>query len=535
MGATLGIGYVMTLDMSWGPIRPLGDEVRNTWLLNWVIATLQAFIPGFIVQKVILLALFVLAGVGAHHLAAEIKMGKGNHQATLLYAAGFLYMINPFMYTRFVAGQWLVMAGYALLPWAVRAVWRLLQQPSAKAAVKAGGWLAAICLTSIHAMGFLPFIIIVLLAVSGRDHIRAKLGWLTAMGLALILVNLFWLVPLLTGGSSITSDIASFDSSQMKAFATHGTVLGNVPLSALLLSGFWADTELRYILPQATGWLWGVLAVIVLGLVLVGIYRVVRLRDRLGLALLILGAIAWYLSMGIAWEGSRAVTQWLADTVPMYAGYREPQKWLMLLALAYAYLLVHGAVLLYERLQVLGKRKTITRAHAQQMGAGLIAVVLLVPFAWTPLELFGANRQLRSVQYPVGWQQAKDALAMRGVDDDTKIVVLPWHMYMTMQFVGRTAANPAPNYFEGDIITSNNPELRGLPFETGGPVEDYMNYEFLPSRGQSEVTRHKLRQLGVEYILLLKEADYGRYEWLGSLKGLDRVVDNEDVRVYKVE
>ncbi|MBL8159354.1 hypothetical protein JNJ66_02770 [Candidatus Saccharibacteria bacterium] len=539
LGLILLPGYTMTLDMTWGPLRPLPEGPSNVLPFYWLIAQLQAVVPGWLVQKLILLGIFMLAGIGAHKLARlALEPQKGGAPVAwteqLCYLAGFLFMINPFIYSRYAAGQWLVMLGYALLPWAIRAVWRLLQRLEWRRALAAAGWLLAICLTSIHTAGFLPLIMLVLLVASGRAQLGRKLAWLSGVAVGLLLINAFWLVPSLNGQGRLAQSVASFDSSQMKAFASVGTVLDSVPLSAALLSGFWADAHNRYVMPQATGVLWGVTALLVVGLVLLGARRIWQRRDRLGVALLALGVIAWWLAMGVAWEGSRPLAYWLADNVPFYAGYREPQKWLMVLAVTYAYCAALGgdAVLRYL------KGRCRPAAKFSRVKSYAIGAMLLLPFVWTPMQLAGAARQLGSVQYPAGWQQAKDALAAHGAARDSTVVVLPWHMYMPMSFTQRTTGNPASAFFPHDMITSNNPELRGVPFDAGGPVESYINAEFLPAQGGvvygAKPPAQRLNELGVEYIMLLKEGDWRRYEWLQTVPGLLQVTNNDDIIIYSV-
>ena len=71
-------------------------------------------------ERVLLVAIVLLAGLGVHRLVAGERAG-------LAAFAGVLYAINPFVYDRLLTGQWFLLLGYAVLPWALRALIRTLR------------------------------------------------------------------------------------------------------------------------------------------------------------------------------------------------------------------------------------------------------------------------------------------------------------------------------------------------------------------------------------------------------------------------
>ena len=521
----VGVGYIITADMSWGPHLPTVPIENNTWLLTEILIVLVKLITSSIVQKLILLAIFILAGLGAHRLASLARSLRDYPLAA--YTAGMLYIFNPFVYSRLMQGQWLVLLGYALLPWAVASLWRLMQKPAWPTAWRAFVWSVLVALASLHAVGFVALAAVALFVAAGKTGIRRRAVWSLALAGAWAVANGLWLIPALTGHSHISSEVGSFGAAQLQAFATSGTIHGSVPLSSLLLEGFWPDRQFRYTLPSTLATWWP--AVVLLGsLIIIGIVRIVRKRDRLGLALLALGLIAWWLGMGVGWRWSAGVTQFLVDHVPFYRGYREPQKWLMLLALSYAYCAANGTAWLMNRLKPMDWRPVV---------AGVAA---LLPLLLVPTLLWGAGGQLKSVQYPADWY------SVRGVLDksagDSPVVVLPWHMYLRLSFAGnqgtlpgRVVANPARHFFSQAVVTGNDAELRGVPPINTTALETVINTQILPRRNSITDVGASLRPYKVRYIILYKEADWDSYGWLDHQTDLHVAYDGPHIRLYEIK
>jgi hypothetical protein len=515
LGPLLLPGYVLTFDMSWTPHLPVASVGDNSWPFFAFLKALNIVIPSMALQKLLLLGLFVMAGVGAHKLA---RPPAGQWAA---YLAGILYAVNPFTYTRLMAGQYLVLAGYALLPWFVRALLRLLEQPGWRRAVALVAWAAVIGAVSIHSVGFLAllFITVVLAWAWGRwRQLWATAGWLALVVGAWIVASAYWLVPLVLDRSSAARAIAGFDPSQFAAYATSGRG-GGVPLAVLSLQGFWGDTQGQYVLASATGALFWLAFAALMALVIIGLWRGFRTRDRLGVALAIAGFIAWLLAMGIAWAPAAGLTHWLVAHVPFYRGYREPQKWAAVLALAYAYL---GA---------LGLRQLRDWLRGWPREAATI-VALLVPLALAPMLLWGAGGQLRSVAYPAGWYDLNrrlSALPPGGV------VLFPWHEYLVLDFAGRLVANPAPGFFDRPLISSDDPELIGVMPPSGHPASRVVENDVLAGRFFEHNAGSKLAPLGIHYIALLKQADWTDYDWLNHQTDLKLIAKSDSWRLYRVE
>ncbi len=516
LGPLLLPGYVLTLDMKWTPQLHPPQRFDNAWLFYAPLHYLNLIIPSMLIQKILLLGTFVMAGVGAYRLARERAGGWP------AYLAGLVYAVNPFAYTRLMAGQYLVLLGYALLPWLVQALVGWLEKPDLRRAAKFGGWLIAIGLISIHALGLAALLILSITLAWGWGRWRKlsrRLVSLAGVAAGWLVVNAFWLVPVLLGRSPIARDIATFGHDQFTAYATTAGGAG-VLLNVLALQGFWTDPLGRYALPSATGWLFWTAFVALMALVGLGIWRAVARRDRLGLGLAAAGLVAWVLAMGVAWSPVAGLTHWLAGAVPFYQGYREPHKWAAVLALVYAYMAALGAAWLREQM------RGWTRA-------AVMIAVLLIPLAWVPMLLWGAAGQLRSAEYPASWHELNQRL--NAEPGEFKVLMLPWHQYLTLDFAGRTVANPAPAFFDRPVISSDNPELLGVRPRTRHPENDVIEGRVLSAAYYSQTAGAKLAPLGVHYVVLLKQADWAEYGWLDDQTDLKLAAETSGWKLYRVQ
>ena len=517
------VGYVMTMDMAWGPNYPSVTEFSNIWLLFKFLQVTSLILPGNLIQLFILVLVVTLAIVGINKLL-DVLVKKRHLIAALV---SVLYIYNPFFYSRFVAGQWLVLLGYALLPWAVRSIYLFVQNPRWKTAWPVAAWTAAIGLTSIHTIGIVAVVAVALLIYSGKVNWKPKLKYVGVIAGMWIAINAVWLVPFVTGQSSVSRNISSFSQSEMQAFATKPTVVDSVPISAALLTGFWADDQNRYILPSSLP-IWYVGAAIVMALVIIGIVLVFRRKDRLGITFFVLAIIAWLLGMGIAWTPSAVLTQAITAVFPYFNGYREPQKWLMLLALCYVYFAAIAADRIYQYI-------TETR-QKDWVKYSFLSLLVLTPFLFAPTLAWGALGQLKSVDYPQGWYQTKSYLNSKAdVSDRTNVLVFPWHIYLPVEFTGRVVANPSGYFFDQTMITSDNFELKGVPAQNPTPATSYISNQVLPNTPTITAVGQKLKaEYGIEYIMLLKEADWRNYAWLDRQTDLKKVVDNDSIVLYEI-
>jgi len=503
-------GYVLTLDMVFTPHMPWPTELTNTYLLDILLWLFNQILPGDVLQKIVLFGILLLAGVGMHLLTRQLSRTVSHWQVAACFA-GVFYMINPFIYARLMAGQWQVLLGYALFPFLVSALIRLLNNPSWKAGMWAAVWMIAILIASVHFVGIL-FIVLPLFFVAGVMKYWKQCGkiWqftlqLLTASLATLILSSYWIAPALLGGK--VGEIATrANDAQFSAFATHSGPLGPVG-EVLRLQGFWAEVRELFVLPQDVMPLWGLLVFVLWVLVILGAVQLWRINRPI--ALVMISSIV----VGIVLATSPFM-QWLSGAFPLLGGYREPHKFIVLVALGFSVLAAFGVRYLVSK-----------RKHKKPWAALCLALPLVI----TPTMFWAGGGQLRSVDYPREWyalnQQLKD-----NVPSGKKVLFLPWHMYAPYSFSnGRIIANPAEKFFQVPMIISDDPEFADIAPNRHDPVKQQLA-AILEERPQD--MSQQLQDLTISHVVLAKEQDWQEYDSLGQLPIL---YENDKLIVYEVQ
>ncbi|WP_380706396.1 hypothetical protein [Sphaerisporangium corydalis] len=180
LGPALGAGFVLRYDMVFVPDPPVvwsSGGFPRAVPSDLVVALLSHVLPATLVQKLILIGIFILAATGAaalipddrprpeeepppkdgprskdgpapkdgsHWEGAPPSSGRGVSGRLLVsrLAAAVFYAWNAYLAQRLLLGQWALLLGFAGLPWAVRA------------AVRGGPWRLALALIPAAIGGF---------------------------------------------------------------------------------------------------------------------------------------------------------------------------------------------------------------------------------------------------------------------------------------------------------------------------------------------------------------------------------------------
>ncbi len=518
MGPLLLPGYILTLDLVFTPHFAWPTDVDNTYIFRAALSILSFMLPGDLIEKGVLIITLVCMGVGMHKLVLLAPQQFGAWRVWGAYAAGLLYIVNPFTYSRFMGGQYLVLLGYALMPFFVRAVIVLLMQPSRKTAWVATGWAVAVAMVSIHHIGMLVVVAgVAFVAAAVRYKARLqKISKWSGLAVAVFLVaNSFWLVPTLAGQTIIAQATAHFNADHANAFATTGGALGAIG-NVVRLQGFWLEERGLYILPQEQFKWWGLVMIGVWSLV--GYGGMVAWRHGLRFAASVV-AVGGIVAIAIA---STPLIAWVGQFVPFVAGYREPHKFVSLLALAFAF---------FVGLGVMGLLARLAHAKSTLIYAALIGCLVLPLLTATPM-IWGFSGQLAPRQYPSDWyalnaQFAHDASVK-------KILFLPWHQYMHFDFAGRIIANPAPLFFEVPTVAGDNPEYKQATPTVPNPFNRRLEQEVLQVGEQSTHLGAVLHDLGFSHVVLAKDIDFAHYSYFDAQVDMQLQQETQNLKVYKV-
>jgi uncharacterized membrane protein len=478
IGPGLAPGFVLSYDMVFVP-RP--DFTQATFGLTGmlprhvpsdaVVTALSHLAPAGLVQKAILLAIFVLACAAASTLVPSDRLLPR-------LAAGVVYAWNPFVAERLLLGQWALLLGYAGLPLVVRAAARGDHRRLVLALLPAAvGGFAAWAVSGLVA-----------LIVCGRRP-RAAL----ATAAVLVLVALPWLVP-----SLLRASAAPADPSGVAAFAARADTPFGTLGSLLLLGGGWNGETV----PGGYGGLVtaGCWLLVVAG-ALVAYAACPRTGPRIrglgpaaaaGFVLAALGAVVPGLLRG-------AIDLW-----PGFALLRDGQQFVAPLAVVVA----------------AGTGMGLARLPDWTAPALLLPLVLLPGLAW------GAGGRLRAAHYPADWARARAVVTA----DPGDVLVLPWDAYRGYAWNdGRRVLDPLPRFLPGRVILNDGvrvavPHRPGIALAPEDPRARAVDGLVRSGAPLADALAAK----GVRYVAIDAAFPAGR------LAGAERVVSGPDLMLYRL-
>jgi len=530
LGTLLKSGYVLSLDMVFGPSQKpdlygLGGPVLGggIWLSS-LIQLCSSVVPTWVTQKLFLLLIFFLSGVSAYSLVET-------RSEVPRYLAGILYMINPFIYVRFLAGHWVLLLAYAVTPFAIKYFLKFLDDPSRQNILKTLIPLVFVSVSGhVLVLNLLAFLIIFCFkAAEPRFKIKKVIPRLALLALVFLAISAYWIIPLATAwGETSLQQVTQQD---LFVFAPRGEGL-SIPYSLATMYGFWRGgyTYTKDIFPA-----WHLFFFIMLFLAVYGFIS--NHKDRRAQSFAAIGIISFLLAMGALGPLSP-----LFENVSILRGFRDSQKFVGLLVLAYAYLGALGVNFLLSRFK---RRPTKTKNgiktkvnsllsrfkqdNKKILSISVVAIVLVTPIAYNFTQ-FGFWGQLQPTDYPADWYKANEII--NADNQDFNVLFLPWHLYMDFRFVpnqDKRIANPAPSFFDKPIISGQNLEVPGIYTQSTNPGQRYV--ENLLSSGV--ISGENLKLLNVKYVILAKEVDYARYLGMLNASDLELVFDSENLMIYR--
>jgi hypothetical protein len=478
LGPGLAPGYLLSYDMVFVPRMPFSGALigltggpPRAVPSDAVVAVASLLLPADILQKLILLLIFVAACSGA---AALLDRGwPGGAPLPARLAAGVFYAWNPYVAERLLIGQWALLLGYAGLPWVLRLIC------TSPGRIRPARLLCVMIPAAIG--GFTAMSITVLAAVPAalcrREAGRERARRLTTVIACAALLSLPWLIPAFA--VAVHTDQRGVDVFAARADTPFGR-LG----SLVVLSGIWnAQT-----VPRGYGGGGSVVWLLVVAAALGGYLLLARARARrvapgLGVAALAGLVIA---AIGVT-SPSRAV---LRDLVTAWAGFavlRDGQQFVAPLALAEAVGL--GALVAWI---VAGAQRQASRATAALAAMAVLAPVVLLPgMAW------GLADRLRPVAYPADWLRARQV-----IDGDPargSVLLLPWAAYRRYPWNGGEAVyDPWSRLLGREVISNDGLQVGNLTLTQESADSIRLN-RIVTARGP---LTGALRAAGVLYVVV---------------------------------
>lgn len=525
LGPGLARGFLLSYDMVFVPTPPFSPALlgitggpARAVPSNAVMTVLARLLPADVLQKIILLLIFIVAcSGGAALLAAGWRQVMGSRPYTLAcLAAGVYYAWNPYVAERLLIGQWALLLAYAGLPWVLR------ELCTGEPKIKPGRLL--LCMLPAAVGGFAAMTVTglattpVALARGGSWRIRR----LATVMLMLFLLSLPWLIPsLIVPVHAAPLGVDLFAARADTPFGRLG--------SLILLSGIWNDQTV----PRGYGGIGSSMWLLVVACALSGYVLCSRARRRqarpmwpgLGMAGLIGLVVA---AIGIT-SPTRAVLRDLVAAWPGFAVLWDGQQFVAALALTEAVGI--GAAVAWFLGWV---RVRAGKVRAEPAAVALAVLALVAPILLLPGMAWGEFGRLRPVQYPADW-----LLARHFIDDSPargSVLLLPWGAYRRYPWNGGEAVyDPWNELLSRQVISDDGLQVgrQTLPPDSAASIR--MNRILTTTSGPLTAA---LRRAGVRYVVIDAGALLGKpaaaLAIAARLPGAVPIVTSRDVAVLKL-
>jgi len=515
-------GYVLLGDMVFTPamhppaslLGPVHGTMDVTLIYNiaWLVSRV---VGAVLLQKAILFLIVFLAG---YLMYRNVPATRGWSRLF----AGTLYAINPFLYTRMVMGQWGFLLGYALLPVVFASTIKTIRDPRASRCARTALWLAGTAVLSLHA-GALALLVCVVVAVFELARMRGRRRALSSVVVVLVLFVLlssFWLLPIFSSGSPASA----IGKTDLKLFETRSTSQAGTALSVVGLYGYW-KTQIDALLPRKSIPLWPVFGFLLL---LLCIYGLLRYRAEPGRgpglgALAVLAVVGFLLALGTKAPVTGSLFSFAYDHFAPFRMFREPQKFVALITLAYAMLGAAGLD------RYLSRRSAKAEAPASRHRArAVVPMVLLALVCIYSFRMFGSLwGQAKAVTYPRSWSVVQKTL--EGDHGDFSALYLPPYWYMRFDFTKSdyTITNPMPLYFTNRSLPRTSIEVGPQKLDRQ-PLDRYVDAALSSGRQRGNLGA-MLSPLNVKYVVLARNPASMNFRFVEKQKDLEVVLDLGDI------
>ncbi len=506
LGPLLRPGFVLVYDMVFVPRQPFSLQLLGISPLlprsvpiDLAVAVASRALTGQVVQKLLLAGIFG----GAFWGAARLVPVRG---IAPRIAAGVLYTWNPLTYERLLLGQWVLLAGYAVLPWVASAALSFRRGVPGST----GRLMLALAVASLTGPygGLLAAGEAAALALAPPWAGRAPARRAAVLVGAALVVNVPWLVPAI-----FPHDVTNPAQLGMTVFRARADSPLGTAGSLVSLGGLWRTDVAP---PGRTTLAW-VPAFLLIAGVVAGGWRVLGRRWPRGAVVGLLGLAVLGFAVAVApgVAGLRPIALWLDRVLPGGGLLRDSQKFVIPLALAESVGFGVGLDLLLEG-----------AGRSRPIGRALALLVPLLPLALAPTLAWGASGKLSTAGYPPSWARAEQV--MRADSAPGAVLILPWHADLPFRWNhDQTVHQPAVEYFSRPVVASSALEVGSATL----PDEDPWAALARPVALSGEPMATGLPGLGVRYVLLFKEAEWRTFT--SQVAGLTAVLETPDLILFR--
>jgi hypothetical protein len=515
LGPLIAPGYLLLLDAPAGPNAPWQSffPLPSSGLVTSAAPALNVLravglIHPQLPNKLLIAATVIVGGYGLYRfLRRDLELDVWPS-----LVGGVFFVVNPWVYERMLAGQILLTLSCAMLPFALPSLWRVTRHGRRADALRALGWMGVIAIVDVHGGAMALLLTVMAIAFSPASLIRRALLVLGSLAL-FAAIGLYWILP-----SLVAEEGARLGAGDYIAYSPRPRSASILP-HVFMLHGYW---RLEFPTPlQVNGAAFLIPFLVLAAAAIAGLLWAVgedRYR-RAASALATSCLVAVVLGMGRSFPPTEPVARFMFERVPGYGIFREPQKWIAVLALGYGVFAGVGLQMLSSAL-----RRLHTGARP------VVAAAVVLPLVASSTILWGFGGRVSLSHFPDGWQRAEEITRSK----DGSILAMPWNLYQPMRLTGgRFVANPMSHYFSSEVLVSGDARLF-VRNETPPPDPRDTFVDAL-IRGRRAIDRMGafLAPMGVRWVALVHDADWPFYRFLFRQQDLSVAFEDDDITLFE--
>jgi len=508
LGPSLAPGFILRYDLVFVPHLPLSDRtlgvdgsVPRAVPNDFVVAVLSHVAPGWVVEKALLLAVFVLAGAGVGALLRS-RLGAA--------AAALVACWNPYVAERLSIGHWGYLLGYACVPFLVGAA-AAVRRGAPGSRGRLGVWLLASAATGSTGAVLGMIAVLAVLTVPGAGT-RRRTGDLLWAVVVFVVANATWWFSYLFLAPSTSTSRAGVDAFRSAADTPWGVVGSLLTGGGIWNHGVWFAERGSAVVSGLA------LLMVLLAVGLAARDRVWRAGPALG-GLTVAGVVGLLLAAASALPVGRDVMTTAITELPGGGLLRDAQKFVGLWMILVAVL----AGRLAERVRSYGAAAGVERSTATAVAVlvGCWPVVTLTGLAW------GLGGSLRAVDYPASYTRMAariDALPPGGV------AVFPWNLYRQYSFDDDVVLlDPWQRLLDRDVVVDDDLPLVGGSVVPGESPRAARITQAVRSHHDLPAT---LRREGVRYVLV--QTDQPASHGVPAPGSMRQIASDGTLQLYEV-
>jgi len=504
--------YILALDM----IFPVKNSLAKFYF-SYPSPIIDS--SSWIIQRIYLFSAMLLSGYSMYNLFCKISQSR----LSGLYA-GLLYMINPYIYIRILAGHLYIILSYAALPLLLITFIDLLEKKEKKEMIKFIFLLTFVSF-SLHLLVLALIVMSIIFLFWFNKHKDPGISKIIIFSAILFtLLNSYWIIPVLTAKDTVLDNINDED---FKVFAPKIESFSDI-FNIASMYGFWRED---YIYAKDFIPYWQLLSEFIILLAIYGFISYYK-DPKIGIfarAFGVIGILGFILATGINGPFG-GINHWLFENT-ILKGFRDSHKFVAMIVLAYAALGGLGIKKIkneYDSNYAVPKRKIV-----KFLLLAIICISLITPLVYSFTFFNGFAGQIKPTDYPEDWYETNNYI--NEDKQDFKILFFPWHGYMDFKWINNTnkrIANPARSFFDKEVISGTNAEIGDLYREVNTPEQVYID-SLLEKRDNITDFGELISILNVKYVILTGESDYKKYFFIFNQTDLELVKQTENFYIFK--